>query len=1196
MKVRIGKVALTMGGAWSNTTSYAKLTYVTYNGDGWISLADNINVTPGTDAAKWAQATDVQSFITAMQAATAQAVSTNERLVAAELLRVQAENARVTAEQGRVTAESSRVDAEAARVQAESGRVTAEQGRVTAESGRVDAEASRVQAEQLRVNAEVTRNDNVQTAVNNANTATVAAQGATTVANEAAALAVEKAALANEAAENADALQEALESGEVVPALAGDLASWAGQTNPIEDTQTSRIFTTGGDASIDSSVQAVFSKLVATTDCNPEKVLVSGKNLLRLENNNGWARAVGAGWYIPVPALPYGEIGKAATPNGLLLSTDSGQQSEEGYEIGTNLKTATVYFKKLSDGVPTSVTDGTACAYTDATDPLTNNVYRFYTCQEPGFIIISGITWADTCARIGWSGGASFPYDMWVSPTDADDAGASIDLTATRNACQPDGKLLVVDGEGDEISRSSDTALAWTRRNSRVQPTWTTEDNGDETYTHTATIVGMKSDGKAEFENDSHALTVSGDTISYTDNSDTASTDYVQYQLATAVTGTQAVTSTKLSVEDYGLMAIYGGTGDCESTFIYGQGMPDTLRQIAKYKVGEIQANLETLTEETKTTEAELQAQITALQAIVGGLNKAEGYVRVAGSSSPALSYKHIAFDTTDGFGRESAFSLLYPCLVGTKLTGDDEQVGKVLHVLQKLGARTVNNAAVWLDINGVAHAIDGSEGDVMICNVEEYYRIMGRHTIEGTEYDVFLMSRTPFTWQGIVAERVDKGGVSPDYTVSHLDADNVRRMHSVYNPAWNGDYTAPAGVVGKFIYTQDGEGNITETYDASATLLGGAGGLHTTNKALYTGEQEAMNQNPDTTKCVPFMNQTAASVENWFAMMLAEGGTFDAHNATLMGSGFSANDGATSTADWDESGSGAKNGVRIYDKDGAAKMYNVSGNAKTAINLQDSSDSLWGTIVNSHRNPFHIMEAHRAVSFAVAQGVGELEWFVFEGNKYKYRSVTGFAGPQQGEMTCVVWKMLSSKLGSGCVDPTDKTTSIEGNRIDLLFSVALYHGITTQVSPSWWTSGLVFTEDDAQNHEAYMQRDQALLIKTPNGEIASTAKFDFEDSYDHVGETMTSGAGYRKNYANGALMVSDTNAHKTGGGLHTYVGAYNYYQGAAASSGKKLVRGFRRGYAVYHTVLSPLYVAANSAPSITNALFAFGTCCRIRD
>jgi hypothetical protein len=284
---------------------------------------------------------------------------------------------------------------------------------------------------------------------------------------------------------------------------------------------------------------------------------------------------------------------------------------------------------------------------------------------------------------------------------------------------------------------------------------------------------------------------------------------------------------------------------------------------------------------------------------------------------------------------------------------------------------------------------------------------------------------------------------------------------------------------------------------------------------------------------------------------------------------------------------------MRVVDKNGEMKYFNLSGQIQTWTGK--SSTFYVGQMINSYRNPFHIMEAYRAVCYAIQNDVHELEWFVFEGNKYKWRSVPGFAGPAQGEMTCVVWKMLSTKAASNVLDPTDKETSIEGNRIDFLLSVALFHGRTTQVSPSPWTSGLVFTEDDSQNYEAYIERDQTKLTITPHGDKDVADAWPFESNYLHVG-SFTNGDGYRRNYNNDALMLPDTNANKSGASLRTYVGAYNWFTGAAAPSGKKSVRGFRRGSNAIITYLSPLAMSAPYSPSGASAHIGFGTCCRITE
>ncbi len=952
-------------------------------------------------------------------------------------------------------------------------------------------------------------------------------------------------------------VQDALEAGEITPALAANLATWDERTDlAIEGAFTEVVRTTAGDESINSDAGAQLVSIRPLSDFSATALVTTGFNLLRR------ATAVGNGWYFLVPRLPFGTYGTAEQPNGVLFTDAQG-----------NALTPTVRFKPLSAGVPTATSQGSVCTYT------TSHGLRFYNTSEPGYLIVTGINRTETCAHIGWSR----RYNEYVGIDNVNDEGGSVVLTNLIAAVHDFGLLLVATRGGDVVTDDitfDGSAATWHRRVGRTLPTWTTVanegDGGAASYTHTATISDMKAGGIAECGG--IALDVNANAISYTDNNQSATTDYVKYELATIATGTVSISSA-LPIEDWGLELLTGVTGQAEVTMQYAQGYPDAVANLVN---GGYQRRTE-----------ELESQIEELKRVVEGIGAdAEGYIRVAGSSNPALNYAHYSYGNPVGFSRDSVFNLLYPCLVGTALTGSGTE-GKILHVLQKLGATTNGEGkAVWRDVDGNLHAIDGSEGDVMITNIETYHRIMGRHTVAGVEYDVFLVARNKFTWQGIESEVVQKGGTSPDYCVRHTDSDNVTRMHSVYNPEWNGSYSEPVGVTGAYIFSQATPGGaITEEYDAGATLLGGAGGLHTTDLALPTGEQAAMNNNADTTKTFPWMNATAASVENWFALMLAEGGTFDAHKNALMGSGFSANAGATSTADWEESAMGAKNGMRLEDKNGTVKMYSLSTETKTWT----GGTSLYvAQIVNSYRNPWHIMEAHRALCHAVANGIGELQWFVMDGVKYKWRSIDGFAGPADGEMTAVVWKQMSGKMTSRFLDPTDKETSLEGHRIDFLFSTALYHGITTQVSPSWWTSGLLFTEDDEGNYKAYIQRDQTELTLSPSAEIAADASYTFE-GWQHVAD-YTNGAGYARNYSNDALMLPDVNANKAGGGLHTYVGKYNYFSGVSASAGKKAVRGFRRGYLGYYTYLSPLFVNGYNAPSYASSNLGFGTCVQIAD
>lgn len=341
--------------------------------------------------------------------------------------------------------------------------------------------------------------------------------------------------------------------------LAENIKSWAERDAlNVGDDWTDAIRTTAGDQSVDSAKGARILSIVAQTDFAASAFKTTGFNLLHD------AVGVGDGFYFPVPALAFGVFGTAAQPNGVLFTSNANQKL-----------TPTVRFKALSAGVPSSVNDGSACAYTDS------NGYRFFTCTEPGYMIVSGITLANTCAHIAWSR----RYDEFISPTSQDDAGSTVSLTAILAAVHSDvSKLLAVGRGASLISDRIDfdgTKAVWTRKVARVQPTWTRSDLDPETglYTYTAAISGMLSGGLAEFETEDIELSVDGTNVSYQSENGTAVTDYVKYQLATQATGNVTI-SNAVTIEDWGLEILVGASGSAIVTTQYAQSYPDALAQL----------------------------------------------------------------------------------------------------------------------------------------------------------------------------------------------------------------------------------------------------------------------------------------------------------------------------------------------------------------------------------------------------------------------------------------------------------------------------------------------------------------------------------------------------------------------------------------------------------------------------------------
>jgi hypothetical protein len=374
----------------------------------------------------------------------------------------------------------------------------------------------------------------------------------------------------------AAALQENLENGTVIPALAGNLESWAEDVSEVSNSWDETIRSTAGDDPIDTAYGGVLTDIVAKSDFKCDALVTSGYNLLRLASNGGVAVAVGNGWYFPVPHLELGAFGDATKNNGVLLTDKD----------GNNIKNATVRFKALADGVPTSVNDGVAASYQDVT--YNDETFRTYLTSGPGYLIVSGITYADTCAHLAWEDW----YDKYVSPTAEDDAGDSISLTALFAAApNGTGKFLVLGSGGNTVAtratRTSGTQMTITDPIGRVtSPSWTNElQEDEETYKHSLTISGMKADGLAQIEGSDQVLTVVGTTVSYTDTNATAISSAVRYEKATAATANVTLTKTQYALNDCGIEMKSGATGEAYFGCTYSQNVADALSQIAKVKL-----------------------------------------------------------------------------------------------------------------------------------------------------------------------------------------------------------------------------------------------------------------------------------------------------------------------------------------------------------------------------------------------------------------------------------------------------------------------------------------------------------------------------------------------------------------------------------------------------------------------------------
>ena len=352
------------------------------------------------------------------------------------------------------------------------------------------------------------------------------------------------------------------------PELAvGNLVSWEDKKVPVEDNFDTVIRTTAGDNPINSDDGGILMSISPISDFSCTGLLATAENQLRLKGDGGGAVAVGAGWYFPVPKLTLGRFGTTDENNGLLLVNQDGE----------NIQDATVYFKALANGVPTTVTDGTEL--TPETVNYNDKTYKVYTTPGPGYIIVSDITYAETCARIAWEDW----YDKFVSPTDEEDLGGSINL-APLFAAVPNGtgKFLVCGRAATSAERVNAEQWLITDPIGRIaSPAWTNtpdevEEGATQTYTHSLIISDIASGGTAIIEGSAQALSVDGTTVSYSDTNSTAISGAVRYEKAVAATANVSLASS-YTLNDVGVELKEGTTGEANFICEYSQNIADSL-------------------------------------------------------------------------------------------------------------------------------------------------------------------------------------------------------------------------------------------------------------------------------------------------------------------------------------------------------------------------------------------------------------------------------------------------------------------------------------------------------------------------------------------------------------------------------------------------------------------------------------------
>lgn len=1002
---------------------------------------------------------------------------------------------------------------------------------------------------------------------------------------------------AKEQAEAASDLQQKLEAGEVVPALAGNLQPFVERgPQPFSDEWSGVVRTAGGDESLDSASGMELLKLSVAEEglFKTTAYKTTGKNLLHD------AVAIGTGYYVLCPKLTLGTFGTADENNGVLFNNSAKESLRP-----------TVYFKAIGNGLPTSVSDGEQL--TPTTVEYNGKTYYVYQTSGVGYLIVSGITYADTCMKLGWSRG----YDDFVAPTDQADAGSAIALTSAINAVHRYGYLVAVQTPygliSDSLERISDTQVSGNRNNDRISPTWVNTLNEDGTYTHSVTITSMAPDSGAFLLQNgvkTH-LNVDGQVASFTDsNATVAAGGYVHYVLATSATVTSnLVTHAKL--DDWGIEGFGGVEGTAIVEARYYRGILDTLAGIATSRMANAEEEIENIKEQMALTGDDFMAaawkdsQSSPAAIEKAGNDEAIDYVPVlidhtrneVSGSVPVGNLQHNNYlRFTDG-----SFA---PVVVITQDMYDECMANDLYIDSTKYCDAGAFDAAAFYAAYMRVQTVDGvkkiaptvalkkgsAEGEevthylmpwettsvdysVMMAHRHKIYFLQNAQGKSGKVWNA--LSLTPKVFDGLVMTE-QKATAFSITTPTNTMKDGTRRMRSHF-AAFNGSAAAADG------YTAGRAGYVSDMFVNTGRKMGAC--ALEWNNASNGYVVHARADNADPTEGMPFAEGGWHSFNAFVSWLEVKYGTRDLTG--IFKSGISANDACSNEAQWLANG-----GIRCKVAGSTdAWEYRTIG-ASSAICFRNNNGvhtaTNWSDMLNLNAPKEACMEAQIAASYAVEMGVQAGEEFECYGYTYTWAALPNTVTLADGRMNCV---LMSKRTGiANGLNTQDVATSFD---IEAMLRMSLFEGaslsgdVYNQRNGGLEAVGThIRPNSSGQTGEligVYSEPDQARWIKNDSTSPGVGTRFPCESAYQKINEHLSPASGYSiKDYAGTPFKVV------AGASLRTFMCHYGYDNNywAYSTYGQRARIGLRfRGSAIY-TACSPRLLLAIYAVAHANAGF----------
>ena len=1030
--------------------------------------------------------------------------------------------------------------------------------------------------------------------------------------------------------------------------VAGDLVSLNDRVT-VKDKFVIR--STAGDESIDSSRDALLLELIG--GCGDAEAHAFKINAMRWNKANAldpsaWASGKTSGYItgavsggtigtgshklciIRCPKCEAGEYGTAAANNGYLLTDSEGNNMKVG--DGTIIG---VWHCPTLPAVGSEVTTVTEHTFTGHTE-------KFYLPDE-GYMVVEmagDANLSSICAHLAWSK----DYDKFTAYTSPAELVVAVSaLTSKFQTATVNGKTCIVlrgieQGNGGIFDRVTIypegggtyerniaaqllTGLTWTETEIEGE---VVEGEGEATsgYRYTAslpttgTYAAMR-DGL--IRSDIDGMILEGYKLTYDSTEQiTPATAfaglYVDYQIATPVTGTHSINPTGKLPNDMGTEEVIGGEWATGTIVIsYMRGFKDSVRALLN------DFNIAA----AELAELKYTKPLYCVGAWLGNANTASPVdqdnpdaLAVFGNKEWALDWRPFLVDMTAVEGETKKRPVMelkknnwlrdingnWAPVVGITTAMRDECMANALYTdaacTEQYCAAGAYDPESFLALCSI-ETVDGVKKLThptlyKAADTEVTHYLMPWETTE-TKYSIFigrkdmvylldnLVGASGKEWNGILGAKANvwdgvdleafalkPTGICPSPATA-ISEDGVTKIRSFF-------YNYPSTLT-------DVRGR--KGYAPNCAMFYDDGHYPTSGYSQISTKTTARANNHDATAPFPVAEGGWHARNTFLRCVETALGTKYLCSYGRFSSGITAVDACGNEDQWL-----ARGGVRIKASGDSEWTYkNWGGTGK--IYYKDGSaykTAEMAAMLTSYGPHMKTLESQIAVSFAVEFGIAAGEHFLFNGSEWWYSDPTTstFTPPtvSEGYMNARVYKIVAGEFAAySDTSGTEETFTVE---CVLRTGLMLGCDMSGDIGPYWGGGCEIVGEckttpsNGSFGHtlKAYIEPDQEKWVNEGNTSVNIGTKFPsgFEDKYHYAGSIVTRANSYiRRRLPNTPLPVTQGAAFGKGECGYAYMG--NYW----GSAGKKTRVGVLCGYSAIYSKLSARYLSATSTAGYTN-------------